>query len=410
MYVSLVTNGRSQGEVIMKISAVVIIIALFFLAGCSGTPAASPTSTTTPVNPTAVAPVTTPPPVSTTAPATTTASVPAVTTTTPPITTAPAVTTSVPTATGPYTGPLFDTHLHLDENTLMSRFGSANGLMSFLNGGDVDWAVGFYLLPTSYPASSIAAIATAAAAYIVPLFQDPNWSQFFASAQSAASELQQYLQPQGPYQGAGEIALYSTDLQSVTFDNPAMQAVFQAVNDVKGVVMIHLSTANMGGRATELSEVEPSVAEYTDTTFLFHGRKEDMKLVAQLMDKYPNVYFTIDANDSIFTAKLTGYNLLFPAGAADDTAARFLADVDTLGTEALIQNGLDNLTTLLDMYPDRVLWGTDLSSTWHFDDAVFDTIISLSRAVIGRLPADQQEKYAYLNAQAVFGRFFTATP
>jgi hypothetical protein len=258
------------------------------------------------------------------------------------------------------------------------------------------------------PAGSAAV--TAAAGHIVPLFHESNWSQFFASESYAASQLQQNLKPTGPYQGVGEIALYQTDLQNVTFNTAVMQSVFRAVNALKGVVMIHLSTEGMGGRATELSEVEPAVRDYPDATFLFHGRKDDMKLVAQLMDKYTNVYFTIDANDSIFTSKLTGYNLLFPGAAAADTAARFLTDIKKLGVQALVQNGLDNLMTLLESYPDRVFWGTDLSYGWHFDQDVYDTVINLSRAVIGQLPVALQEKYAYKNAEALFGRFFTTTP
>jgi hypothetical protein len=399
----------------MKVTALLMILSFFFLVACTG-PAESTTPTASLVSPTAETTVTTPPPTSITTTTQATNTTPAESTT--PAVTTPSTSTPTPTTTptttqtttGPYTGPLFDTHLHLDENTLLSRFGTADGLISFLDGGNVDWAIGFYLLPTSSTVSSIASIANAAASHVIPLFQDSNWSQFFASEQYAASKLQQYLQPQGPYQGVGEIALYQTDLQSVTFDSPAMQSVFQAVDELKGIVMIHLSTVNMGGRATELSEIEPSIRDYSDTTFLFHGRKEDMKLVAQLMSTYSNVYFTIDANDSIFTSKLVGYNLLFPGDAAADTAERFLADIDRIGTEALVQNGLDNLTTLLEAYPDRVLWGTDLSYTWHFDNSVFDAVISLSREVIGRLPADLQEKYAYQNAQKVFGRFLISNP
>ncbi|MCX6002886.1 MAG: amidohydrolase family protein [Chloroflexi bacterium] len=286
-------------------------------------------------------------------------------------------------------------------------------MISFLSGGNVNWAIGFCLLPvdsTSSTALSIKSIISGTGSHIIPLFHASNWSQVFASEQYTKSVLQQYLQPQGLQWGVGEIALYQTDLQSVTFNSPAMQAVFQAVNAVKGIVMIHLSTVNMGGRATELSEIEPSVRDYPDTIFLFHGRKEDMQLVAQLMDKYSNVYFTIDANDSIFTSKLVGYNLLFPGGAAADTAERFLADINRIGTEALVQNGLNNLETMLELYPDRVLWGTDLSYTWHFDDSVFDVVINLSREVIGRLPADLQEKYAYKNAQKIFECFLTSNP
>ena len=404
----------------MKVIALLIIISLFSLVACTDAPATSTTPSTSLDNPTTETNTMTP----TTAQETETIS--AESTTTPETTSHPTATTSpvvttpttpakttTQTTTGPYPGPLFDTHLHFDENTLLSRFGSAEGLISFLERGNVDWAIGFYLLPadsTSSVVSSTKPIISAVGSHVIPLFHASNWSQLFASEQYTEAVLQQYLQPQGLHWGVGEIALYQEDLQSVTFNSPAMQTVFQAVNELKGIVMIHLSTINMGGRPTELSEIEPSIRDYSDTTFLFHGRKEDMKLVAQLMSKYSNVYFTIDANDSIFTSKFTGYNLLFPGGAAADTAERFLADIDRIGAEALVQNGLDNLTTLLEAYPDRVLWGTDLSYTWHFDDAVFDTVISLSREVIGRLPADLQEKYAYQNAQRVFGRFLTPKP
>ncbi len=37
-------------------------------------------------------------------------------------------------------------------------------------------------------------------------------------------------------------------------------------------------------------------------------------------------------------------------------------------------------------------------------------VIKMSRQLIGRLPADIQEKYAYKNAQRVFGRFLAPNP
>ncbi len=402
----------------MKVTVLLTILSLFFTVACTGAPATSTIPSTSVSNSTTATATT--PTTSTQKTETTTATSTTITTSHPTTTTSTVVTTSSTTAnntnqttTEPYTGPLFDTHLHFDENTLLSRFGSANSVISFLSGGNVNWAIGFCLLPadsTSSTASSIKSIISGTGSNIIPLFHASNWSQVFASEQYTKSVLQQYLQPQGLQWGVGEIALYQPDLQSVTFNSPAMQAVFQAVNAVKGIVMIHLSTVNMGGRATELSEIEPSARNYPDTIFLFHGRKEDMKLVTQLMDKYTNVYFTMDANDSIFTSKLVGYNLLFPGGAAADTAERFLADIKRIGNEALIQNGLDNLETILKAYPDRILWGTDLSYTWHFDDSVFDAVINLSREVIGRLPADLQEKYAYKNAQKIFGSFLVSNP
>ncbi len=57
------------------------------------------------------------------------------------------------------------------------------------------------------------------------------------------------------------------------------------------------------------------------------------------------------------------------------------------------------------------MWGTDLGDiNWHYDEAVTDAIIRISRQFIGRLPADIQEKYAYQNAQRVFVRFLSSNP
>ncbi len=65
-------------------------------------------------------------------------------------------------------------------------------------------------------------------------------------------------------------------------------------------------------------------------------------------------------------------------------------------------------------FPCLIRWGTDFAGdttlSWHFEDAVTDMVIRISREVIGKLPADLQEKYAYKNALNVFGRFLTPNP
>ncbi len=171
--------------------------------------------------------------------------------------------------------------------------------------------------------------------------------------------------------------------------------------------MIHLSTVSGGGRPTELAEVEPAIRKYPDAIFLFHNLPT-FNLVAQLMSKYPNVYFSMDFG--VFYQGGTGFNPLFPTDASANNAESFLARVNQIGSDRLVENGLKNLAPLLLQYPDRIMWGTDLSYSWHFEEPVTDVVISLSRQLIGRLPADIQEKYAYKNAQRVFGRSLTPNP
>jgi len=295
---------------------------------------------------------------------------------------------------------------------------SAKRLLSYLDRGKVDGAIGFYVSSADTSSGAMsrnAPIINGAESRVIPLLSpqdgvaEGTWSQF-VSGQYSEAVLQKFLQPQGLLWGVGEIVLYESGLQSVTFDSPAMQTVFQVVNKLKGIVMIHPSNVGRGGRPTELSEIEPSVRKYPDAIFLFHG-KSVSNLVVQLMAKYPNVYYTMDVLNWIFTTKnLVNYNLLSPEGKAAETAERFLADINRIGSDRLVEDGLTESLALLQKYPDRIFWGTDLGPTWHFEDSVTDMVIKISRQFIGRLPADIQEKYAYQNALRVFGRFLTPNP
>jgi predicted TIM-barrel fold metal-dependent hydrolase len=224
--------------------------------------------------------------------------------------------------------------------------------------------------------------------------------------QFSEAKLRQYLQPQGPLWGFGELGLWREDLQSVTFDSPRMQTIFQLVNEAKGIVMIHFSSgARAGERPTELSEIEPSIRKYPDAIFLFHSIRT-FDVVAQLMSEYPNVYFSMDFVGSFRLGR--GVSLGASAGSKD--AESFLAAVNQTGLDYIVARNLKTLAPLLQQYPDRIFWGTDLSEPWHFEEPVTDVAISISRQFIGRLPADIQEKYAYQNAQRVFGRFLSSNP
>jgi hypothetical protein len=336
---------------------------------------------------------------------------------TPTLTLAPTATsTPSSTPTGPYTGPLFDTHLHLERMYLgttaqLSRLKSAGDLLSYLDRNKVEGAIGFYTLPPNESSSSTAAkaevIIKGTRSRVIPLIMLIKGE--FVSGQYNETVLRQYLQPQGLLQGVGELGLYSGETQNITFDNPVMQTVFQVVNDLKGIVMVHPSTMGMGVRLTELDEVESSIRQYPDAIFLFHGDAAVFNLVAQLMSKYPNVYYTYDAN--IFSSGPGGSSLVTPpTNAADETAEHFLAEVNRIGSDRLVEVGLARVALKLQQYPDRIMWGTDLCYPWHFEEPVSDVVISLSRQLIGKLPTDVQEKYAYQNAQRVFGRFLTPNP
>ena len=403
----------------MKIKTLTLTLAvsLVLLGACISPPPASPVSQETPTPSALPIPPETPAlatspipqeipstPISTPVPTATPTPPPVPQVTPYPATPTPVQTTTstpTPTPTGPYTGPLFDTHFHLLLSTLSSRFRSAKELFSYLDGGKVDWALGFYQLPPSrwYPeVTSAEQIISAAGKRVIPLIMPAmaTWQQF-ASGQYGETVLRQFLQPKGHIWGVGEIWLPDPFLQSVTFDSSVMQTTFQVVNELKGILMIHTSTVSQGGRSTELAEIEPSIRKYPDTIFLFHCNNFD--LIAQLMSRYPNVYFSMDAASTWIDID------------SDYTAESFLAYVNRTGFDRLVQQGINRVSPRLQQYPDRIFWGTDIGVPWRdFEDSVTDIVIRTSREIIGRLPPDLQEKYAYKNALNVFGRFLTPKP
>jgi hypothetical protein len=378
-----------------------LVIFMALLGACTGQPQSTPQETSSTPSPTVIPVVPSPeikenPPTPTPAPTTTS--------------------TPSSTPTGPYTGPLFDAHLYLGNMYMGTpaqlssmKLKSAGDLLSYLDRNKIEGAIGFYYFEKDKSGSFVStaeAIIRGTRGRVIPILQ-PSQGQL-NSGQYNEAVLRQYLQPQGLLQGVGEVALYWLGSLSVTLDSPIMQTVFQVVNELKGIVMIHPSTMGMGGRLTELAEIEPSIRKYPDAIFLFHGNAEVFNLVAQLMSKYPNVYFSIDAQ--IFYSRLLGYNLLAGPNTAVNTAERFLADINRIGSDRLVEDSLESLWAKLQQYPDRIIWGTDLLDPWQLEESVTDMVIKISRQLIGRLPADVQEKYAYKNAQRVFGRFLTPNP
>ena len=397
---------RAWGENMKWGSLVPVILIITILLGCSPkapvtpppTQETSPTvtveeTTTANTTPTQLpaSPETTPPPIPTPSPSPTP---------TPSPTPAPS-----PTPTEPYTGPLFDDHLHLyvTYTPLKVQF---EQVVDYLDRNNVSGVIGFFTIPpnkTSSLVSNADKIISANRNRIVPLLE-PYSDQQFALGQFTEAVLRDYIQPKGSFLGVGEIGLYHPELQGVTFDSPAMQNVFKVVNEMKGIVMIHPSNIQQGGRPTELAEIEPAIREYPDIIFLFHDGPYSFDMVAPLMGKYPNVYFSID-----FGCFYKG-NVVLHLSDESLTANDFVTAVNRTGLDNIVSRNIRDLAPRIERYPDRVMWGTDLSKSWNFEESANSIIIKICREFIGRLPPDIQEKYAYQNAERVFGRFLTPNP
>lgn len=307
---------------------------------------------------------------------------------------------------GLYKGPLFDAHLHIKDD-VVSLFGTAEALRHYLEKDQILWAIAFFLVRyDSPPLGAVSApVFSGAGDRVVPLLTPANHIRL-AEGRFSEPVLQSHLQPQGFFQGVGEITLYAPELQTVTFESPQMQTVFRVVNEMKGIVMIHPSGDPPNrGRKMSLAEIEPSIRTYSNVIFLFHGGIDAFDLILPLMSRYPNVYFSWDANRIFVGAGWTK-----TMSRSEESAERFVADVHRLGIEQMLAVSLGDALARFQKHPDRVMWGTDRNLRWHFDDRANDLIIEVSRRFIARLPTELQEAYAFRNAHRVFGRYLTAGP
>lgn len=313
---------------------------------------------------------------------------------------------SVPASTdGAYRGPLFDTHLHL---SVMRRFGSAAALCAWLERRQVLGAIGFLPVAPGRAPEALTPVLSAGQSRVIFLLRPTNAASFveFALGAYTADMVRAFLVPQGVFRGAGEVSLHQPGMEAVGFDSPPMHTLYRAINEMRGVIMMHPRGDRVRGnpsRVHDPMELEPILRQYPDITFLFHGGPSIFDpFVAPLMARHPNVYFTFDATLWLFSVPVRSGNLL---GHFDPSASaqKFFAGVGAAGgIDQIVELALPLAVPRIRRFADRVMWGTDLVLEWHFDDKVADTVILASRRFIHRLPADLQEAYAFRNARRVF--------
>ena len=68
--------------------------------------------------------------------------------------------------------------------------------------------------------------------------------------------------------------------------------------------------------------------------------------------------------------------------------------------DKVIQQAVSYWKSLIEEYPDQVIWGTDRGdAVWNYDEDVGEMQVKIARAFIGRLTPAVQEKFAYRNAE-----------
>ena len=174
------------------------------------------------------------------------------------------------------------------------------------------------------------------------------------------------------------MAFYIQPFEGTSPDDVMFLQIYDVADRHDIVVMIHPDE-------DEQDNIEIALAQNRDVTFLLHGGDMVEDWITDVLDKHPNAYYSLDAN--MFTVL---YNV--------DTTEEFLAEFKA-GFDNLLAENLDKWKDEIQARPDRFVWGSDRGNTWHFDPEVGAMLVEFSRAFIGNLDPEVQERFAYKNAE-----------
>ncbi len=184
----------------------------------------------------------------------------------------------------------------------------------------------------------------------------------------------------GLFKGYGEMTFYDQDYANTPPDSPVVMETYKVAEKHNLIVMIH------PGR-NQKSNIENVLQKNPNVNFLLHGFEIENDIV-DLMDKYPNVYFSIDS------AVLYAMQGLFMSVSNEQFVSRFKQDFDSI-----LNSKISKWKKEIEKHPDRFMWGSDRGMPWHYDEEISVLFEEFARAFIGRLDPTVQEKYAYRNAE-----------
>lgn len=296
-----------------------------------------------------------------------------------------------------YTGTLIDAHLHMPTSSgIVSAVSSKLGLSTpawsktlstdylncLLESEGIKQAFGFYLL-TKYSSGGEVNIAKKIekkypgriAHFLMPSLISPFINVGTKTITDALAKNPKL------FKGIGEVK--SMDGRSL--DNPFLMELYEVAEKNKLVVMMHPFQ-------NDKEVVEKIVKKHPGVKFLLHGGGDNQNFALELIKKYKNVYYSVDANiTSLYGWEREQHKN--PPG-KDLWLPYFKKNFDQILAERV-----EEWKWRIESYPDRYLWGTDRWSGWQFDAEVGGLIEQFGRAFIGKLDPSVREKFAYKNAQ-----------
>lgn len=299
-----------------------------------------------------------------------------------------------------YTGPLIDSHVHLPTTAKMvSNIAGQNGLeLPVLEGNlsadnliclfdseGITKTFGFHVTAKFAEGAGVSAARAIEEAYpdkIIHFLMPPPVKSLNVNPSGIEGILNKN---KGLFKGFGEVALYMDSYEGTKPDDPMLQQIYKLAKEHNLIVMVHPEDDLKDG-------VEEILRDNPEVTFFFHGGKEQ-EWIIDLMPKYKNFYFSVDANiNHLFGFKKEHqYQKLTKK---EDYLAYMRENFDSA-----LKEEVADWKSKIEKYPDRFTWGTDRWYAWHFDPKVGGVVEEFSRSFIGRLDKSAQENFAYKNAE-----------
>lgn len=215
----------------------------------------------------------------------------------------------------------------------------------------------------------------------------------------------------GILKGIGELEIYKESWGLLDADNASLKAVYDIAKTEGMNIFSHWAggqdrvgpEVGLPQRDTSIKDsLEVVLTDYPDVNFIFHLFPTDIEpAVFDLMDAHTNFYFSVDL--SHFMQRIPWQcGLLECFSSNSDPAGAFVAEFDTNAQEMLDQ-AVDRYKTLIEDHPNQFLWGTENVELYDFETAVYDRSVIFTRAFINQLDETVREKFAYQNAEALFG-------
>lgn len=286
-------------------------------------------------------------------------------------------------SSGPYyTGPLFDAHIHMPD------LSEINKLLCTFDREKVKGAIAFYFSPP----------------------QSQSLEKMLAEAESMKSgssgKIRLFLIPvsyslktledietthKGLFTGYGEMAFYNRGIPDQSYypqspDEQQFLDLYVLAGKNNFVVMIHPDQG-------QERAIENVLQKNPHVKFYLHGEEIEDAIMG-LMDKYSNVYYSIDV---IISRLPRSGDTLHVSRTEEEYVSRV-----TQNFNAMLNGAVNEWKPKIEKHPDRFTWGTDRGgASWHYGEEVSRLFEELSRAFIGQLDPAVQEKFAYKNAESL---------